>query len=111
MRGVLLRSSLDVVDGTAVLSLAGGVDMASVPTLQDALTKAVLDHPGERLAVDLDAVDVLDDVALGVLLGAAGRARRRGGELVVVCSNEWLRAELTVTGFDRAIEVRRTLAD
>ena len=62
------------------------------------------------MAVDLDGVDVLDDTGLGVLLGAAGRARQAGGELVVVVSDERLRARFEATGFDRAVAVVDRLA-
>ena len=62
----------------------GSVDLATLPQLGDALFRLVADHPGQRVAVDLDGVDVLDDTGLGVLLGAAGRARQAGGDLVVV---------------------------
>ena len=69
----------------------------------------VADHAGRPVAVDLDGVDALDDVGLGVLLGAAGRARQAGGDLVVVCASEHLRERFTLTGLDRAINVSPTL--
>ena len=71
-----------------VLTLSGSVDLATLPRLQDGLLRLAAEHPGERVAVDLDGVDVLDDTALGVLLGAAGRARQHGGDLIVVCAAE-----------------------
>jgi anti-sigma B factor antagonist len=62
------------------------------------------------VAVDLDGVDVLDDSGLGALLGAAGRARRTGGDLVVVASDQRLRDRFTLTGLDRAVDVVDQLA-
>jgi anti-anti-sigma factor len=59
--------------------------------------------------VDLDGLDVIDDTALGTLLGAAGRARVAGGDLEVVTSSARLRERLAVTGFDRAVTVRSSL--
>ena len=56
-----------------------------------------------RVAVDLDGVDALDDTALGVLLGAAGRGRQAGGDLAIVCASERLRGRFAVTGLDRAV--------
>jgi anti-sigma B factor antagonist len=61
------------------------------------------------VAVDLDGVGVLDDSGLGVILGAAGRAREAGGDLVVVCSDARLVARLQLTGLDRAVDVRANL--
>ncbi len=64
----------------------------------------------ETVAVDLDAVDALDDIGLGILLGAAGRARRGSGDVVIVCGNAALREQFAVTGLDRAISVTPSLA-
>jgi anti-anti-sigma factor len=99
-----------VVGGQPVVALAGTVDLATVPSLYNALTTAILDNPQSTVAVDLGAVDSLDDVALGVLLGAAGRARRGGGDLVVITADVALRERLALTGFDRAITVSTSLS-
>ena len=80
---------IDVVGALPVLTLSGSVDLATLPRLQDGLLAAwPPTTPAQRVAVDLDGVDVLDDTALGVLLGAAGRARQAGGDLIVVCAAE-----------------------
>jgi anti-sigma B factor antagonist len=100
-----LRVRHDVVGSLPVLALAGSVDLATLPQLGNALFRLVGDHSGRRVAVDLDGVDVLDDTGLGILLGAAGRARQDGGDVVVVVSDERLRARFTATGFDRAVDV------
>jgi anti-sigma B factor antagonist len=99
-----------VVGGRPVVALAGTVDLATVPSLHNALTTAILDNPHSAIAIDLGAVESLDDVALGVLLGAAGRARRAGGDLVVIAPDDALRRRLALTGFDRAISVSATLS-
>jgi anti-sigma B factor antagonist len=105
-----LRARHDVVGTVPVVALSGSVDLATVPLLSSALFRLIGEHPATRVAVDLDGVDVLDDTGLGVLLGAAGRARQGGGELVVVVTDERLRSRLDATGFDRAIDVVDRLA-
>jgi anti-sigma B factor antagonist len=100
---------VDVVGAVPVLSLTGSVDLATVAELRDLLVRFTAEHPGERVAVDLDGVDSLDDVGLGVLLGAAGRTRQNGGDLTVVCADGQLRQRFTVTGLDRAITVASSL--
>lgn len=94
-----------IVDEEVVVTVSGSVDLSSVGSLRDHLLRTVLDAPGATVTVDLDEVVSLDDAGLGVLLGAAGRARQRAGDLRVVCSNERLREYLHVTGADRAIDV------
>ena len=106
-----LRLSIDVVDRLPVLTLSGAVDLATLPVLQGGLLRLLVDHRGQRVAVDVDGVDALDDTGLGVLLGAAGRARQAGGDLVIVCANERLRTRFAVTGLDRAVSVTGGIAE
>lgn len=105
-----LGVAASVVGGRPVVALSGALDLSSVPALQNALTTAILDHPAETIAVDLDGVESLDDVALGVLLGAAARARRAGGDVVVVAADESVRQRFALSGFDRAIVVAASLS-
>jgi anti-sigma B factor antagonist len=105
-----LRCRHTTVGGTAVLSLTGEIDLATVPVLRNALVRLVGDAPGATVGVDLDGVTVLDDTGLGVLLGAAGRAREHGGDLVVVCTTPRLLERFERSGLARAIEVRDRLA-
>lgn len=105
-----LRAEITDVAGRAVVVLAGSVDLSTVPALQNAIARIVLEHAGETIVVDMDSVDSVDDVGLGILLGAAGRARRRGGDVVIVCGNAALRDQFAVTGLDRAITVSATLS-
>ena len=104
-----LHARLDLVASTPVLSVDGVIDLATIPALHSHLARAIAAHPGVALTVDLDAVTALDDCGLGVLLGAAGRARDAGGDLVVVASSERLRGRFRLTGLDRAVDVRERL--
>jgi anti-anti-sigma factor len=104
-----LRVAASRVAARPVVALGGVADLSTVPVLQNALTTAILDNPATTIAVDLDGLEALDDVALGVLLGAAARARRRGGDLVVVTNDDALRQRLTLSGFDRAVDVATSL--
>jgi anti-sigma B factor antagonist len=106
-----LTATESVVAGTAVVTLSGSVDLATVPQLSDALSRAVLSNRGRLVAVDLDGVTALDDTGLGVLLGAAGRARDSGGDVAIICSDARLGARLARCGLDRAVTVARTIAE
>lgn len=110
-RPVELLVGTSTIGGCTVLGLIGEIDLATLPQLHNAISKAVSRAVGPDgaggldLVVDLDGVYACDDAALGVLLGAAGRAREAGGDLRVVCSGGALRKRLARTGFDRAIVV------
>jgi anti-sigma B factor antagonist len=105
-----LHTRLDEVGGSFVVTVDGVVDLAAVGRLHDDLSRTVRRHPGVTVVVDLDAVSVLDDAGLGVLLGAAASARSQGGDLVVVCTRPGLRDRLVLTRFDQAVDVRNSIA-
>jgi anti-anti-sigma factor len=104
-----VRTTVDNVGGVVVIAVDGAVDMASIGILHDDLARAVRQHPAITLLIDLDAVTVLDDAGLGVLMGAAAAARETGGDLEVVCTRAALRERLTRTRFDLAIAVRGSI--
>lgn len=94
---------------TPVVTLDGVIDLATIPTLHLHLHRAIADHRGSTVVVDLDSVTALDDCGLGVLLGAAGRARDHGGDLAVVVTSERLLQRFATTRFDSALDVRAHL--
>ena len=96
-----LRPSSDVVQTPATFLPR----VWQLSTFSDVLVRATSGAPGATVVVDLDGVHVFDDAGLGLLLGAAGRARQTGGDLVVVCSTPGLRHHLELTRFDRAVRV------
>lgn len=92
-----------------VVVVAGVADLSTVPRLHSELVRVAHDHPGVEVVVDLEQVEALDDTALGVLLGAAGRCRETGGDLVVVTAHDRFTTRFARTGFDRAVQVRATV--
>ena len=98
------------IGGLPTLQASGEIDLSTVPVLHDALRRLIADHLGHVVAIDLDGITVLDDTGLGVLLGAAGRAREQGGDLVVVCTTERLLRRFELSGLSRAVDVRGRLA-
>ena len=105
-----LQSSTTITAGVPVVALDGIVDLSTLTRLRDTLLRALVEHPGARVVVDLDAVEVLDDTGLGILVGIAGRAREDGGELAVVASAPRLRRRFAATGLYRAIAVHPSIA-
>ena len=105
-----MRAAVSTVGDAVVVAVDGVIDLAAVGTLHGDLTRAVRRHPGDTLIVDLDGVESIDDAGLGVLMGAAAAARSTGGDLQVVCNRAALRARLQSTRFDRAVDVRSTIA-
>lgn len=102
------RTSTRLIGGQPTIALDGVVDLAAVPTLRDALHKAMLDHPGTTMLVDLDGVVAFDDSGLGIIIGAAATARDRGGDIELVCTSPTIRQYLARTRLDQLLTVRVT---
>ena len=101
---------LSMLGSLPVLQLSGELDLATLPKCRDQVLRAVNESTGATLYIDLDGLSALDDAGLGLLLGAAGRARELGGDVVLVCAGERLRQRLALTGLDRAVTVQQQLA-
>ena len=94
--GMQLSSSI-IRDGSqSVLVFAGEIDLATVPECSDMLTKFVDDHAGSDLAVDMRQVSALDDTGVGIILGAAARARASGSHLALVIDDQHMRARFSL---------------
>ena len=101
-----LRISLRDVGAARVIALDGIVDLSSVPMLQSQLRREIAARPGATIVVDVDGALSIDDVALGVFLGAAATAREAGGELEVLTVSDRWRERFRTTGFEHAVTVR-----
>jgi anti-anti-sigma regulatory factor len=116
---------------TAVLVLAGELDLYRAPAIEEALAEAIgskldgdrcheplLDgdqgeqaqglHANVRhLAVDLRLVTFIDGTALALLLAASRRQHEQEGQLLVLVGPQTPMTAFEVTGLDRLLEIRR----
>lgn len=116
--------------GTAVLVLAGELDLYRAAAIEEALTEAIgLElHNGQRqlipdgqaagaeemltgevrhLVVDLRAVTFIDSTTLALLFAASRHQQARGGRLLVLVGPQTPMTAFQVTGFDRLLAIRR----
>lgn len=94
----------EIAGDIEVLVLSGEVDLSTLPLLTDILNKVIIQGPA-GIAIDLEMVTVLDDAALGIILGAASRLRREHRRLALVCANERITRYLEATGVASLVTV------
>ena len=82
--------------GWTVLSVRGQLDVATAPDLRQALVEAQYGR-ASRVILDLDGLEFLDSMGLGVIVGGLKRSRTHGGELALVCSRQRVRQLLELT--------------
>ncbi|HLK77212.1 MAG TPA: STAS domain-containing protein [Streptosporangiaceae bacterium] len=84
-----LKLTCEDRDGTALVTIAGDLDIYSAPRLREMLLTFTGDGTDPvPLVVDLDACTFLDAVGAAVLVGAAKRQEARGAQLAVACTAE-----------------------
>jgi anti-sigma B factor antagonist len=95
-----------VDEETHVVSVTGEIDLFTAPEFKQRMSE-LIDAGRSRLVVDLSETTFIDSSSLGVLIGAHRRLKLRGGELLVVCSNEAIAKTFKITGLEGVF----TLAD
>jgi anti-sigma B factor antagonist len=98
-------------NGVAVVTVRGELDLATVPTFQSRLHRAIDTHAGQTVVVDLDGVGSVDANGLGVLVAALGRATSHGGDIVLVCNSPALRQQLAACRLNRVFSVHDTVTE
>ncbi|HEX2312252.1 MAG TPA: anti-sigma factor antagonist [Thermomonospora sp.] len=98
-------------DGCAVISLRGELDIASADDLRRHLHAARRAH-GDRLVLDLGALEFMDSHGLSVIIGChkavtAGRDGRGG--LALTGARPIVRRTLEITGLDRRLPLYDTV--
>ena len=86
---------------SAVLVLAGELDLFRAPAIADALAEV------RHLTVDLRLVTFIDATTLALLLSASRRQQAHAGELIVLVGPQTPMTAFEATGFDRRLAIKR----
>src|SRR2546423_431531 len=90
--------------GKVMVHVRGEVDGYSAPRLREAL-HALIEAGEVDLVVDLRQMPFIDSTGLGVLVGAARRARAAGGELTLSAPRPTALKALEISGVAKAITI------
>ncbi len=110
LRAVEIQLKSRVVNGVAVVDVAGELDIATSPRLKSAVHHA-LTEGCSRVVVNLLQTTYLDSTALSVLTSAQKEARRAGGNVGLVYGQPQIEKILTMTGLKDSFQVFRTEED
>jgi anti-sigma B factor antagonist len=99
-----LRGRVRHTPVATVVELDGEADLAAAPQLTQLLNRGVAEAE-RRVVVDLDGLTLLDDTALGLLIGAAASARRHGRTMELLSTNARVRRRLVDTRVDRIVDI------
>ncbi|MTE14450.1 STAS domain-containing protein [Nocardia aurantiaca] len=103
-----MTTSVTQADGATVLTVAGEVDLATAPALENAIDAALAGKPA-ALVIDLTAVSFLASAGMAVLVGV----HKRAGEthLMVVADGPATSRQLKMTSLDQVFSLHTTLAE
>ena len=90
-----------------MLTVAGELDLASAPALEDELDKA-LDGGAGRIVVDLRELEFIDSTGLSVLVKAHQRAQESDQEFGLVKGGAQVQRLLSLTGLSDRLTVAET---
>ena len=86
------------------VELAGELDLASAPKLEDELKRVEADEP-PVVALDLQGLSFMDSSGLRAVLAADARARDAGRRLILVRGDERVQRVLRITRLDERLEI------
>jgi anti-anti-sigma factor len=95
----------ELVDGVAVVHLAGELDMQTVPAATVELDRAVEGGAG-RVVVDLTGLTFLASAGLALLASAAEKAGQAGVTLRLAAASRVVLRPLEITGLSAGFDIR-----
>ena len=110
MTGAELDVTVRNQDGTAVVAVAGEIDVYTSPLLQERLVE-VLKDGSSSIVLDLSAVTFLDSTGLGVLITGLKRCRSAEGDLVLVTAQPNVLKVLEITGLNDVFQIHDSVDD
>jgi anti-sigma B factor antagonist len=84
--------------GTVVVSVAGEVDLATAPQLEQSLGEVLEQSDTREVRVDMSAVEFMDSAGLRVLIAALGRATESNRTLTLQSPSDRVHRLIEIAG-------------
>ena len=105
---------MDIIVNTekdyTLIRLTGRLEATQAPALTETIQKALQEGPSS-LILDCSVLSYVASMGLRCFLLAQKGTQSAGGKLVFFGLNENVRAVLSMTGFDKVVQVRVSLED
>ena len=101
---MLFALDVTVSGDWSVVAVTGELELATAPRLRQQVV-SLIGAGRSHLVIDLDGVDFIDSVGLGVVVGALKRCRTHGGDLMVAGALPRVRSLFEITRLDEIIEL------
>jgi anti-anti-sigma factor len=89
---------------TAVLSLAGEVDVANAAQVRDSALMLV-DSGVKNIVIDHHSTEYMDSTGLGTLVGLLKRTRELGGDVVIAAAQPRVKRVFEITGLTQVFRM------
>lgn len=100
------RISTCVAGCVATLYVAGELDAATAPDLDEQVRRLEAEHPSVTdIVVDLAGLDFIDSAGLSVLVAGHTRLRDRGASLCVTRPSPAARRVFAISGLDAVLTI------
>jgi anti-anti-sigma factor len=88
-----------------IVELVGKIDRLKDSIVLKSHINTLLDKSNLRVALDLAKITYLDSGALNVLIYAHNSLKKKGGALVLIQPNEYVKDVLEVVGLDKLVKI------
>ncbi|SDZ13292.1 anti-sigma B factor antagonist [Evansella caseinilytica] len=90
--------------GTAVVYLAGEVDVYTAPALKETLLP-LTEQSSTTVIVNLSDVTYIDSTGLGIFIGALKSSGKAGSKLKITGANVRVKRLFTITGLNEVLDI------